>query len=71
MLRENKSLRSLNLESNFITSTGIQALVGALRENETLTEIKIDNQVGVGGVVAMGIGPRLDWTCLLIMSRCI
>lgn len=45
MLRENKSLRSLNLESNFITGVGVQALVEALRDNDTLTEIKIDNQV--------------------------
>lgn len=45
MLRENKTLRSLNLESNFITGAGVQALVDALRDNDTLTEIKIDNQV--------------------------
>lgn len=45
MLRENKTLKSLNLESNFITSAGVQALVEALRDNDTLTEIKIDNQV--------------------------
>nr|XP_060611260.1 tropomodulin-3-like [Anolis sagrei ordinatus] len=44
MLRANKTLKSLNVESNFITSAGILALVDALRENETLTEIKIDNQ---------------------------
>lgn len=45
MLRANKTLRSLNLESNFITGTGVQAVVDALRDNDTLTEIKIDNQV--------------------------
>lgn len=45
MLRENKTLRSLNLESNFITGAGVQALVEALRDNDTLSEIKIDNQV--------------------------
>lgn len=45
MLRENKTLRSLNLESNFITGAGVQALVEALRDNDTITEIKIDNQV--------------------------
>lgn len=45
MLRENKTLRSLNLETNFITGVGAQALVEALRDNDTLTEIKIDNQV--------------------------
>lgn len=45
MLRANKTLQSLNLESNFITGSGVQALVDALRDNDTLTEIKIDNQV--------------------------
>ncbi|XP_028562389.2 tropomodulin-2 isoform X2 [Podarcis muralis] len=43
-LKVNKTLKSLNLESNFITGTGILALVEALKGNETLTEIKIDNQ---------------------------
>ncbi|XP_057578180.1 tropomodulin-3 isoform X1 [Hippopotamus amphibius kiboko] len=44
MLRVNKNLRSLNMESNFITGAGIQALVDALRDNDTLAELKIDNQ---------------------------
>uniref|UniRef100_A0A5F8GST4 Tropomodulin 2 n=1 Tax=Monodelphis domestica TaxID=13616 RepID=A0A5F8GST4_MONDO len=44
MLKVNKTLKSLNLESNFITGAGIQALIDALKENETLAEIKIDNQ---------------------------
>jgi len=45
MLRVNTKLNSLNVESNFITGVGILALVDALKDNETLTEIKIDNQV--------------------------
>lgn len=45
MLRVNKTLRSLNLESNFITGAGVQALVDAMQDNDTVTEIKIDNQV--------------------------
>lgn len=45
MLRANKTLQSLNLESNFITGAGMQSLVNALQDNDTLTEIKIDNQV--------------------------
>lgn len=49
MLKVNKTLKSLNIESNFITGAGILALVEALRENDTLTEIKIDNQVRKGG----------------------
>lgn len=48
MLKVNKTLKSLNIESNFITGAGILALIDALKENETLTEIKIDNQVRRG-----------------------
>ncbi|KAM4678163.1 tropomodulin-3-like isoform 2-T2 [Discoglossus pictus] len=48
MLKVNKSLKSLNVETNFITGTGILALVEALKENKTLTEIKIANQTAIG-----------------------
>ncbi|XP_069480933.1 tropomodulin-3-like [Ambystoma mexicanum] len=44
MLRVNRTLKSLNIESNFITGAGISAMVEGLKENETLSEIKIDNQ---------------------------
>uniref|UniRef100_G3R861 Tropomodulin 3 n=1 Tax=Gorilla gorilla gorilla TaxID=9595 RepID=G3R861_GORGO len=44
MLKVNKTLKSLNVESNFITGVGILALIDALRDNETLAEVKIDNQ---------------------------
>ncbi|KAG8509255.1 Tropomodulin-4 [Galemys pyrenaicus] len=44
MLRENRSLQSLNLESNFISSTGLMAVLKAVRENATLTELRVDNQ---------------------------
>ncbi|KAM6949739.1 tropomodulin-2 isoform 1-T1 [Lycodopsis pacificus] len=61
MLRENKTLQSLNLESNFITGTGVQALVDALRDNDTLTEIKIDNQrQQLGTTVEMEIAKMLE-----------
>ncbi|KQL61254.1 tropomodulin-3 isoform X2 [Amazona aestiva] len=52
MLRVNTKLRSLNIESNFITGLGILALVDALKDNETLTEIKIDNQRQQLGTIA-------------------
>jgi len=45
MLQSNTTLQSLNIESNFITAQGMMAIAKALRENSTLTEIKIDNQV--------------------------
>ncbi|KAG8001268.1 Tropomodulin-3 [Nibea albiflora] len=61
MLRANKTLRSLNLESNFITGAGVQALVDALRDNDTLTEIKIDNQrQQLGTTVEMEIAKMLE-----------
>uniref|UniRef100_A0A7N6ANI6 Tropomodulin 2 n=1 Tax=Anabas testudineus TaxID=64144 RepID=A0A7N6ANI6_ANATE len=61
MLRVNKTLRSLNLESNFITGAGVQALVEALRDNDTLTEVKIDNQrQQLGTTVEMEIAKMLE-----------
>ncbi|XP_021561890.1 tropomodulin-2 isoform X3 [Carlito syrichta] len=61
MLKVNKSLKSLNIESNFITGTGILALVEALKENDTLTEIKIDNQrQQLGTAVEMEIAQMLE-----------
>ncbi|XP_006831705.1 PREDICTED: tropomodulin-2 [Chrysochloris asiatica] len=61
MLKVNKTLKSFNIESNFITGTGILALVEALRENDTLTEIKIDNQrQQLGTAVEMEIAQMLE-----------
>lgn len=45
MLQENTSLQSLNIESNFITSDGMMAIIKAMANNATLVEFKIDNQV--------------------------
>lgn len=47
MLKVNKTLESLNIESNFITSAGMMAVIKAMRENSTLAELKVDNQVGL------------------------
>lgn len=41
----NTTLKGLNVESNFITGTGILTLVESLQYNTTLLELKIDNQV--------------------------
>ncbi|XP_072889249.1 tropomodulin-2 isoform X2 [Hemitrygon akajei] len=61
MLRVNTTLRSLNIESNFITGAGIQAIIDALKENETLMEIKIDNQrQQLGATVEMEIAEMLE-----------
>lgn len=45
MLKVNTTLKGLNVESNFITGTGILTLVESLQYNTTLLELKIDNQV--------------------------
>ncbi|XP_053318543.1 tropomodulin-3-like [Spea bombifrons] len=61
MLKVNRTLKSLNIESNFVTGVGILALVEALKENEALYEIKIDNQrqqLGTG--VEMEIARMLE-----------
>ncbi|XP_061840849.1 leiomodin-3 [Nerophis lumbriciformis] len=44
MLRENRSITTLNMESNFITGKGIVAIIRCLQFNETLTELRFHNQ---------------------------
>uniref|UniRef100_A0A8C5P5V0 Leiomodin-3 n=2 Tax=Jaculus jaculus TaxID=51337 RepID=A0A8C5P5V0_JACJA len=44
MLRENRSIITLNIESNFITGKGIVAIMRCLQFNETLTELRFHNQ---------------------------
>ncbi|XP_009703061.1 PREDICTED: tropomodulin-4-like [Cariama cristata] len=44
MLMENKTLQSLNIESNFITSVGMMSVIKAMYHNTTLSELRVDNQ---------------------------
>lgn len=44
MLKENRSITTLNIESNFITGKGIVAIIRCLQFNETLTELRFHNQ---------------------------
>lgn len=44
MLQRNKTLTSLNLETNSISSGGILALADGLRVNRSLRELKLANQ---------------------------
>ncbi|XP_051574844.1 tropomodulin-4-like isoform X3 [Myxocyprinus asiaticus] len=61
MLQSNTTLQSLNIESNFITAQGMMAIIKALGENSTLTEIKIDNQRHkLGDSVEMEIASMLE-----------
>ncbi|KAG9479188.1 hypothetical protein GDO78_012720 [Eleutherodactylus coqui] len=45
MIKENKTLEILNIESNFISSAGMLAVIKAMKANATVTELKVDNQV--------------------------
>ncbi|KAK7825431.1 hypothetical protein U0070_012231 [Myodes glareolus] len=51
MLKVNKVLKTLNVESNFISGAGILRLVEALPHNTSLVELKIDNQTELAVVV--------------------
>ncbi|OCT85936.1 leiomodin-3 [Xenopus laevis] len=44
MLRENRSIATLNIESNFITGKGIVAIMRCLQFNEYLSELRFHNQ---------------------------
>ncbi|XP_078111647.1 leiomodin-3 [Sander vitreus] len=44
MLRENRGITTLNIESNFVTGKGIVAIIRCLQFNETLTELRFHNQ---------------------------
>ncbi|KAM4722775.1 leiomodin-3 [Rhinophrynus dorsalis] len=44
MLRENRSIVTLNIESNFISGKGIIAIIRCLQFNEYLTELRFHNQ---------------------------
>ncbi|XP_051957723.1 leiomodin-1-like [Xyrauchen texanus] len=48
-LRKNKSITSINMDSNLLTSKGIMALIYALQHNSTLTELRFHNQRHICG----------------------
>ncbi|XP_051529107.1 leiomodin-1-like [Myxocyprinus asiaticus] len=48
-LRNNKSITSINMDSNLLTSKGIMALIYALQHNSTLTELRFHNQRHICG----------------------
>lgn len=59
MLKENSSITSLNIESNYVSGRGVMAMVQALPGNNTLTELRFHNQRHMcGGQV----GSKLDST---------
>lgn len=63
MLKVNKVLKTLNVESNFISGAGILRLVEALPHNTSLVELKIDNQVSRTAVCSCRSPHRVVGTC--------
>ncbi|XP_053283058.1 leiomodin-2a isoform X2 [Pleuronectes platessa] len=49
MLRENCSIKNLNIESNFVSGQGILSLLAALQNNRTLVELRFHNQRHICG----------------------
>lgn len=63
MLEQNQSLQSLNLESNFITSAGMLRLLGAVGQNQRLTELRVDNQ-------SQRLGDSVEMAMAATLERC-
>ncbi|XP_043932607.1 leiomodin-1 [Protopterus annectens] len=67
MLRRNKTITSLNLDSNHLTGKGIIALIRALQYNSTLTELRFHNQRHIcGGKTEMEIAKLLKENTTLL-----
>ncbi|NXG09354.1 TMOD4 protein, partial [Sakesphorus luctuosus] len=61
MLMENKTLQSLNLESNFITSSGMMSIIRAVPQCPSLAELRVDNQCQrLGDTVEMAMAAMLE-----------
>lgn len=63
-MKVNTTLKSLNVESNFITGTGVLALIESLQNNTTLQELKIDNQVPSDSAQTQTHAPRMKKMCV-------
>lgn len=67
MLRGNRTITSLNLDSNHITGKGILAVFRALLQNSTLTELRFHNQRHIcGGKTEMEIARLLKENTTLL-----
>ncbi|XP_005988441.3 leiomodin-1 isoform X1 [Latimeria chalumnae] len=67
MLRTNKTITSVNLDSNHITGKGIIAVIKALQQNSTLTELRFHNQRHIcGGKTEMEIAKLLKENTTLL-----
>ncbi|KAM5300866.1 leiomodin-1 [Glossophaga mutica] len=67
MLKGNRAITSLNLDSNHITGKGILAIFRALLQNSTLTELRFHNQRHIcGGKTEMEIARLLKENTTLL-----
>ncbi|XP_051631490.1 tropomodulin-4 isoform X1 [Manacus candei] len=63
MLMENKTLQSLNLESNFITSAGMRSIIQAVPHSPALAELRVDNQ-------CQRLGDTAEMEMAAMLERC-
>ncbi|XP_034612604.1 tropomodulin-4 [Trachemys scripta elegans] len=63
MLKENKTLESLNIESNFITSAGMMAVIKGVQQNTALAELKVDNQ-------SQRLGDSVEMEMAAMLEKC-
>ncbi|NWU22733.1 TMOD4 protein, partial [Dyaphorophyia castanea] len=63
MLEQNRSLQSLNLESNFITSAGMLRVLGAVGHCPSLAELRVDNQ-------CQRLGDRAEMAMAAMLEQC-
>ncbi|CAH2221310.1 leiomodin-1 [Pelobates cultripes] len=67
MLKSNKTITSINLDSNHVTGKGILAIFRALQHNNTLTELRFHNQRHIcGGKTEMEIAKMLKENTTLL-----
>ncbi|KAM9321673.1 leiomodin-1 [Gastrophryne carolinensis] len=67
LLKSNKTITSINLDSNHITGKGILAIFRALQHNDTLTELRFHNQRHIcGGKTEMEISKMLKENTTLL-----
>ncbi|XP_018412403.1 PREDICTED: leiomodin-1 [Nanorana parkeri] len=67
LLKSNKTIISINLDSNHITGKGILAIFRALQHNDTLTELRFHNQRHIcGGKSEMEIAKMLKENTTLL-----
>ncbi|KAG8451352.1 hypothetical protein GDO86_003527 [Hymenochirus boettgeri] len=67
MLKSNKTITSINLDSNHITGKGILAIFRALQHNDTLAELRFHNQRHIcGGKTEMEIAKMLKENTTLL-----